>query len=58
MLGIEEDKRVFYEGPNNVRIAVWPMPFVSIATPIRTDQDLRTIPAQSSMGHASLVFRE
>jgi hypothetical protein len=58
MLGIDEDKRVFYEGPSNVGIAIWPTPFVSIATPIRTEQDLRMIPAQSSMGHASLVFRE
>jgi hypothetical protein len=58
MLGIDEDKRVFYEGPSNIGIAIWPTPFISIATPIRTDQDLHMIPAQSSMGNASLVFRE
>lgn len=58
MLGIDEDRRVFYEGPSNIGIAIWPSPFVSVATPIRTDQDLNSIPVQTSVGQASLVFRE
>lgn len=50
MLGIDEDRRVFYEGPSNIGIAIWPSPFVSVATPIRTDQDLNSIPCKLPWG--------
>lgn len=58
MIAIEQDQRLFYEGRSNYGIAVWPSPFVSVATVIRSGTDENDIPEANDLGTARLVFRE
>jgi len=58
MLGIDEDKRVYYEGPAHTGIAIWPAQFFSVATVLRLEDDRTSIPMTTSLGNARLLFRE
>jgi hypothetical protein len=58
MLIIDVDKRVCYEGSGGVGIPIWPSPFVSVATIVRADEDIKEVPARTDLGTAKLLFRE
>lgn len=58
MIGIEVDRRLFYEGSGNYGHGVWPSPFVSIASTLRADWTTADLPSSADLGHAKLVFRE
>lgn len=58
MLAIDRDARVFYEGTSRIGIPIWPSPFVTIATILRSDADRKNIPARADLWVAALVFRE
>jgi hypothetical protein len=59
MLSIDVDQRVFYEGSSGgIGIPVWPSPFVTIATVVKSDEDFKNVPTQTDLGDAPLLFRE
>src|SRR3954469_7623920 len=58
MLAIDRDARVFYDGNSRVGIPIFPAPFVSIATVLRSEDDHARIPQTMDLGIAPLVFRE
>jgi hypothetical protein len=58
MLGIDVDKRVYYEGTAQTGIAIWPAQFISLATILRSEQDTAEVPTATNLGNARLLFRE
>lgn len=58
MLGIDGDTRVYYEGPAQTGIAIWPTQFISWATVLRSEGDYANVPAATNLGNARLLFRE
>lgn len=58
MLAIDNTAGAFYEGNPQIGIPIWPMPFVSVATVLRTESDANTVPDLVELGSAQLVFRE
>lgn len=58
MIGIDTDRRLFYEGSGNYGHGVWPSPFVSIASTLQADWTAADLPSASDLGRAKLVFRE
>jgi hypothetical protein len=58
MLGIDGDTRVYYEGPAQTGVAIWPAQFISLATVLRSEGDYADVPAATNLGNARLLFRE
>ena len=58
MIGIDTDRRLFYEGSGNYGHGVWPSPFISIASTLKADWSVADLPSASDLEHAKLVFRE
>ena len=59
MLIIDIDQPVFYEGSGaGTGIPIWPSPFLTIATIIKSEDDLKAIPNETPVGHVPLLFRE
>lgn len=58
MIAIDPDRRLYYEGTTFYGHAVWPSPFVSVATVLQSAKDMESIPDRNDLGTARLVFRE
>lgn len=58
MIGIDPDKRLFYEGSSNYGHGLWPSPTVTVASIVNKEADLKDIHPSNDLGFAKLVFRE
>lgn len=58
MIGIDSDRRLFYEGSGNYGHGLWPSPFISVATVLPSSWSVSNLPKTSDLGFAKLVFRE
>ena len=58
MLGLDLDGNLIAEGGEHSSRALWPRPFVSLATIIRSASDQAEIPAAENLQVAPLLFRE
>lgn len=58
MLAIDPYQRLVYEGSSSSGIAVWPSPFISIATFFPSDVDTSILPESADLGYARMIFRE
>lgn len=58
MIGIDTDRRLFYEGSGNYGHGIWPSPFISIASILPPDWSTSDLSLASDVGWTKLVFRE
>ncbi|MHB1301421.1 MAG: hypothetical protein ACYCY8_11220 [Burkholderiales bacterium] len=58
MIGIDSDRRLFYEGSGNYGHGIWPSPVISVAHILPPDGDLSGMPKSPDIGTAQMVFRE
>lgn len=58
MLGLDSDGNLIAEGGEHSSRALWPKPFVSLATIIRNASDQESIPVVENLHVAPLLFRE